>query len=43
MGAIFQQRNGPLDVNWPKFNSRKNSGIPTKKRNIPYGIRNTPL
>lgn len=43
IGAIFQHVIAPWLVYWPKLSSRKNNGIPTRNKNIKYGIKNTPL
>jgi len=42
-GATFQIEIGPRPPNWPKLNSRKNSGIPHMIKKVRYGIKNAPV
>lgn len=43
MGQIFLQAVTPPSlVYWPSAVSRKNTGMPQKKRKTKYGMRNTP-
>ncbi len=39
--AISQQVKGPELVYWPRDNSKKKIGIPTKNNMITYGMKNT--
>lgn len=42
IGTIRQHVSGPVLVNCPTHNSKNTSGIPTKSKNIVYGIKKTP-
>lgn len=42
IGHIFQTPRPPIPKNWPNDVSKKNAGIPAKKRQMQYGTRNAP-